>query len=101
MRPVNTGLPAGRLLRIISLITLIAFLPLGFGAAGYVRSAFFFSNGYYNVHPPIQNRRSLLTLKRIREEKGSFARFGIDLYRKYYEIVIATGAPSRPVVEGP
>jgi hypothetical protein len=65
------------------------------------RSAFFFSNGYYNVHPPIQSQRSRLTLKRILEEQGSFARFGIDLYRRYHEITVATGAPSPPVPEAP
>jgi hypothetical protein len=58
-------------------------------APGHRRSAFFRSSGYYNVHPPIQGRKSLLTLKTLRDREGSFARFGLDLFRRYGDIAAA------------
>jgi hypothetical protein len=57
-----------------------------------VRSAFLYTRGYYNLHPPVQGERSPITLQRIRQEEGAFARFGLDLYRKYYGSAVARGA---------
>ena len=48
-----------------------------------VRSAFLFTNGYYNVHRPLQSRWEPGVLKRIRDEPGALARFGRDLAREY------------------
>lgn len=55
-------------------------------APGVERTAFFHSNGYYVAHEPIQNSRSVATLKTILDEKGALARFSLDLYRKYCDI---------------
>ena len=56
------------------------------------RSAFLYTSGYYNVHHPVESERSPITLQRIQREEGAFARFGLDLYRKYYERLVASGA---------
>lgn len=60
-------------------------------AADRVRSAFLSSNGYYNVHPPVQAQWLPGTLKVLRDEPGAFARFGRDLARVYVgEALIAS-----------
>jgi hypothetical protein len=57
---------------------------------GSTRDAFLFTNGYYNVHPPVQREWSPLTLMTIRDEPGSFSRFSRDLAREYLRIAQAT-----------
>jgi len=47
------------------------------------RSAFLHSNGYYNVHPPLQSEWLPGTLKAIRDQKGAMSRLGRDLAREY------------------
>lgn len=61
-------------------------------AAGQTRSAFLFSNGYYNVHRPLQAQWLPLTLKTIRDEPGALSRFGRDLAREYAKAMAATPA---------
>ena len=53
---------------------------------GRTRSFFLFTNGYYNVHPPVQSSWSPATLKAIRDEPGAFSRFSRDLAREYVRI---------------
>jgi hypothetical protein len=56
-------------------------------APGFTRSAFLFTNGYYNVHPPIQSRWQPGVLRKIRDEPGALARFGRDLARHYAQVL--------------
>jgi hypothetical protein len=51
------------------------------------RSAFLFTNGYYNVHPPIQSRWQPGVLRKISDERGALARFGRDLARHYAQVL--------------
>lgn len=57
---------------------------------GLARTAFLFSNGYYNVHPPIQSEWSPGNLVVIRDETGGLSRFGRDLAREYADKLAAT-----------
>ena len=57
--------------------------PLPPAKPGAARSAFLLTNGYYNVHPPVQSRWMPGTLRAIRDEPGGFSRFGRDLARGY------------------
>jgi hypothetical protein len=50
---------------------------------GRARSAFLYTSGYYNVHPPLQAEWSPGTLKAIRDERGAMSRLGRDLARVY------------------
>lgn len=51
------------------------------------RTAFVFANGYYSVHAQPQAERSVATLRRLRDEPGALARFGLDLYREFSRVV--------------
>jgi len=53
------------------------------------RSVFLSTSGYYNVHPPIQSAWLPGTLKTLRDEPGSLARFGRDLARVYQQMATA------------
>ncbi len=48
---------------------------------GAARSVFLATNGYYNSHPPVHPDRSLMTLKRIRDEEGGLVSYGLSFYR--------------------
>ncbi len=50
---------------------------------GQARSLFLASNGYYNVHPPIQGRHSPETVRRIQEDPGGLGRFSLALAAAY------------------
>lgn len=75
-------------------------LELGFDLppleSGSVRSVFLSSNGYYNVHPPIQGRRSPETVRAIQQDPGGLGRFSLALAAQY----LARFGPA-PVAEGP
>jgi hypothetical protein len=68
--------------------------PLG---ANRVRSAFLFTNGYYNVHPAVQARWLPATLRTIRDEPGALSRFSRDLAREYAKTLRALAASSGPM----
>lgn len=55
---------------------------------GHSRSAFLHSNGYYNVHPPLQSEWLPGTLKAIRDQKGAMSRLGRDLARVYEQAAL-------------
>jgi hypothetical protein len=57
---------------------------------GLTRTAFLHTNGYYNVHQPIQSRWLPATLVAIRDEPGALSRFGRDLARAYADKLAAT-----------
>jgi hypothetical protein len=50
---------------------------------GAERSAFLFTNGYYNVHQPIQSRFSAGTLRAVRRQPGGLTRLSRDLAAQY------------------
>jgi hypothetical protein len=62
----------------------------------HARSVFLSTNGYYNVHPPVQSLWSPGTLKTIRDEPGSFSRFSRDLAREYMRILSGPATARSP-----
>lgn len=52
-------------------------------APGSERSAFLFTNGYYNVHRPIQGRFSPATLRAVSRQPGGLTRLSRDLAAQY------------------
>jgi hypothetical protein len=71
-------------------------LDLGFDLpprlAGTRRFAFLFTNGYYNVHPPLQSQWLPGTLRAVRDKPGSLARLALELARAYSEPLPAPAA---------
>jgi hypothetical protein len=61
-------------------------------APGRRRVAFLSSNGYYNVHPPLQPQWLPGTLRAVRDQRGAMARLTLDLARAYSEPAPAAGA---------
>jgi hypothetical protein len=72
-------------------------LDLGFDLppleSGSVRSLFLSSNGYYNVHPPIQGRHSPETVRVIQQDPGGLGRFSLALAAQY----LARSEHTRPL----
>jgi hypothetical protein len=60
---------------------------------GTRRFAFLSTNGYYNVHPPLQRQWLPGTLRAVRDRPGSLARLALDLARAYAEPVAPAAAP--------
>jgi hypothetical protein len=58
--------------------------------SGLSRTAFLHTNGYYNVHQPVQSQWSPGNLVAIRDEAGALSRFGRDLAREYADRLAAT-----------
>jgi hypothetical protein len=63
------------------------------------RSAFLLSTGYYNVHAPAATAGSPEKLATMIHESGAFARFSIDTYRHYQEMVEKTPPRAHAVTE--
>jgi len=59
---------------------------------GTRRFAFLSTNGYYNVHPPLQPQWLPGTLRAVRDRPGSLARLALELARAYAAPVPAAGA---------
>jgi len=57
---------------------------------GLVRTAFLHTNGYYNVHQPLQSQWRPGNLLAIRDEAGALSRFGRDLAFEYAARLAAT-----------
>jgi hypothetical protein len=68
-------------------------------AFAHARSAFLLTTGYYNVHPPVQNRWSPGTLRTIRDEPGGLSRLSRDLAREYVRLF--RGSPLPGITQPP
>jgi hypothetical protein len=67
--------------------------------AGMARSAFLFSNGYYNVHPPAAGATAPSTVTSVSSREGGLADLGIDIYRRYHKIALETPRRTETVTE--